>query len=143
MPVIQRSAIVPYSPEQMFNLVNDIAAYPEFLPWCHSSEIESQTETQIIASLEIAKGAIRKRFTTCNTLSEKQRIEMTLLKGPFKSLHGLWLFETIGDNGCQVSFSLEFELSNKLLSMTLGPWFSHVTNQLVDAFTERARVVYK
>ena len=142
MTVIQRQALVPYNPAQMFALVNDIDAYPKFLQWCSGAEVLSRTESLVEASLHISHSGLNKAFTTRNTLQADQRIEMTLVEGPFKKLHGIWLFEPLGEKGCKVSLNLEFEFSNKLLGMTLGPVFSKIANTLVDAFTQRASRVY-
>lgn len=141
MTVINRSALVPYSANQMFQLIDDIEQYAEFLPWCRSTQILSRDNNEVTASIEIAKAGINKTFTTKNINSENQ-IEMNLVDGPFKSLHGYWRFSELDENACKVSFNIEFHFSNKLLGMTLGPIFSQICNSLVNAFVSRAGKVY-
>lgn len=138
MTDIHKSALVPYSPEQMFNLVNDVNAYADFLPWCRSSKVLSATDNVIEASLEIAHGALHKTFATRNTLTGKEQIQMHLLEGPFKKLEGVWRFEALGDQGCKIMLDLSFEFSSRIMGMTLGPVFSAIANSLVDAFTQEA-----
>jgi ribosome-associated toxin RatA of RatAB toxin-antitoxin module len=139
---INKSALVPYSPEQMYALVDDITAYSEFLPWCKNAEEHHRTDSEVEASLEIAHSGFHKDFTTRNRLDPHRSIEMSLVKGPFKSLTGNWRFEALGDAGCKVSLDMEFEFSSKLLGMTFGPMFSKIAGTLMDSFIERAKVVY-
>lgn len=142
MKKISKHALVPYSAEQMFALVNDIAAYADFLPWCSQSEVLEQTEKEITASITIAYGSLNKSFTTLNILTPGSKMEMQLVEGPFKKLHGDWLFTQLGDDGSKVSLELEFEFKNKLISMTMGSVFSQIANTLVDSFAERATKMY-
>ena len=138
MTDIHKSALVVYSSEQMYDLVNDIESYADFLPWCRSSRVLREEDNVIEASLEIAHGALHKSFTTRNTLVPKQRIQMNLVEGPFKHLEGVWRFDPLGEQGCKVSLDLSFEFSSRLMGMTLGPVFSAIANSLVDAFTQQA-----
>lgn len=139
---INKSALVPYNPKQMYVLVDDIPAYADFLPWCRHSEEHHRTDNQVEASLEIAHSGLHKTFTTRNTLEPHRRIEIDLVEGPFKSLKGIWRFEPLGEEGCKVSLEMDFEFSNKLMSMTIGPLFSKIASTLMDSFIERAKVVY-
>ncbi len=141
MTIIQRSAFVPYSAKQMFDLVNDVEQYPQFLPWCANAHIVSQSPDDMEATVHIAKGLWRKAFTTLNRLVPNERIEMRLRQGPFLHLEGTWQFQSL-PTGCQVSFKLAFEFSNPLLAITLGPVFNQVAQSLVSAFTHRAIQVY-
>jgi ribosome-associated toxin RatA of RatAB toxin-antitoxin module len=142
MTRIHKSALVPYSAEQMYTLVDDIPAYPEFLPWCSSSKEINRGENEVEASLDIAHSGVHKSFTTRNRLEINKTIEMQLVEGPFKHLHGIWRFEPLGDAGSKVMLDLEFEFSSKLLGMTFGPLFSKIASSLVDAFIQRAQKVY-
>ena len=142
MTTIHKSALVPYSAEQMYTLVDDIPAYPEFLPWCSSSKEINRGELEVEASLDIAHSGVHKSFTTRNRLEINKTIEMQLVEGPFKHLHGIWRFEPLGDAGSKVMLDLEFEFSSKLLGMTFGPLFSKIASSLVDAFIQRAQKVY-
>ncbi len=132
-----------YSPAQMYALVNDIVAYPQFLPWCTASKILDASDTEISATLDIKKGVLQHQFSTRNTLTPDTSIDMQLIDGPFKQLAGHWNFGMIGDNqGCRVSLEMDFEFSNRVLSATLSPIFSQITGSMVDAFCKRAAEIY-
>ncbi len=143
MRVIKKAAVVPYSAAQMYDLVNDIEAYPEYLPWCRGSKILESSETEIAASIQLSRGGIHHTFSTINCLVPKKAIELKLLDGPFRHLKGLWRFEDLRDNGCRVSFDLEFEFSNKILDMAAGSFLEKVANTFLEAFSLRAKDVYK
>lgn len=142
MPSLKRSALVPYSTRQMYELVNDIESYPAFLPWCRSAKITSRDASQITATIRIAKGPVTKQFSTRNVLTQDQRIDMQLLDGPFRSLHGCWSFSEDPSGLCQVAFELDFEYSNALVAATLGPLFEHAADRLVYSFCVRASELY-
>ncbi|MEZ5479496.1 MAG: type II toxin-antitoxin system RatA family toxin [Thiolinea sp.] len=142
MAQISRSALVPYTPEQMYALVDNINAYPDFLPWCRSASEHSRDQDEVHASIEIAKGAVNKTFSTRNRMQPGKMIEMSLVDGPFKHLHGFWRFAELQPGACKVSLDLSFEFSNRLIGMAVGPVFNQVANTLVDSFVERAQVVY-
>ncbi len=142
MTTIERNALVPYTPHQMFELVNNIEDYPRFLPWCSTSEILSRSEKEIEATIDVAWSGIHKSFTTRNILHPNERMEMTLVKGPFKSLEGRWSFIPVGEHGCKVHMELEFELTGNILDKFFQPIFTTIANSLVDAFCKRAVEVY-
>lgn len=142
MTEVKREALVPFTTEQMYALVDDIAAYPQFLPWCRSTTVHERNEHEVRASIELAKGAVNKSFTTCNVTHPYGEIEMHLLEGPFKQLQGFWRFHELKPGACKVTLDLEFEFSNKLVALAIGPVFNQIANTLVDAFVERAREVY-
>lgn len=142
MTTISKSALVTHSPEEMFKLVDDISSYPEFLPWCGKSTEIYRDENKVEASLFISHSGLNKEFTTQNTNTAFDKIEMHLVNGPFKNLDGVWLFEPLGDSACKVSLNLDFEFSSKIISITLGPVFSKIANSLVDAFIKRADTIY-
>lgn len=143
MTLISRNALVPYSVEEMFALVDDIEVYAEFLPWCRSTEILSRDDNEVQASIEIARGALNKSFTTLNRLQKDKMIEMRLLKGPFKHLQGYWRFDALKDKSAsKISLDLEFEFESKLISFAVGPVFNQIGNSMVDAFCKRAVEVY-
>jgi len=139
---VNRNALVSYSTEEMYGLINNIDAYPTFLPWCREARILFQDEDEIRATIHFSKHGIDTSFTTRNRLQKNKMIEMRLIEGPFHHLQGFWRFEPMGETASKVSFDLEFELSNTLLSMAVGPVFSQIANALVDAFVSRAREVY-
>lgn len=143
MQHIKRSALVHYSPDEMFQLVNNVDEYASFLPWCRSSQVISESETEMVASIEIAKGVLNKTFTTHNLLTRGERIELKLVDGPFKKLSGYWQFDTLKtDNACKVNLELDFEFDNAMVSIAAKPVFTQIANSLVDSFCKRAVVVY-
>jgi len=142
MPIINKSALVPYDAVEMYALVDDIESYPEFLPWCGGSEIIERTDDEVKASILLSRSGIKKTFTTLNRLQRGKMIEMRLVEGPFRHLEGFWRFESLGESASKIMFDIEFEFSNKLLAMTVGPVFSQITSTMVDAFTTRAVEVY-
>ena len=142
MPRVRRSALLPYSAQQMFELVNDIERYPEFLPWCSEAHIVATAPDYRDAQLTILKGRLSERFTTRNVAVPPASIQMHLVDGPFRRLDGLWRFTSLGDVGCKVELELDFELAKALIQKTLGGLFAHATGTMVDAFCVRARAVY-
>lgn len=142
MSTIQRSALVPHSAQQMYQLVNDIEAYPEFLPWCSGAQILEDGDAVRVARVDISKGPLVQHFTTRNELQEGQSIQLALVEGPFRQLQGQWEFSAIGDQGCRVSFEIEFSFKSALIEKTLGPVFNEICTRLVDAFVTRARQLY-
>jgi len=139
---ISKSAIVPYSPQQMFALVNAINDYPQFLNWCSGASILNQSEHQITASVEINKGGFKQKFITKNTLRAFDLIEMELLDGPFKTLSGQWRFEALGDNAAKVALELQFSFKSRLMDIALSSIFTQIANSQLDAFIMRAKQVY-
>lgn len=143
MSHIERNALVLYSPAEMYQLVNDIAAYSSFLPWCKSSVVLEESANEMTASIEIARGVLNKTFTTCNTTSLNQRIDIALVNGPFKTLQGYWKFEALKtENASKISLVLDFEFNNTLMSIAARPIFTQIANSLVDSFCKRAVEVY-
>ena len=139
---VNKSALVPYRASEMFDLVNDIDSYTEFLPWCNRAEVLSRTESAVEATLELQKGAVSKTFTTRNANDRPGSIDISLLGGPFRQLQGGWRFQSLGDEGCNVSLELEFEFESRMVDMLFGAFFEETCNSLVDAFTARAVDVY-
>lgn len=142
MPTINKSALVAHEAGDMFDIVDDVESYPQFLPWCGSATVQSRSEDEVQASIEIAHRGIRKSFTTRNRLQKHKAIEMQLVDGPFKHLHGFWQFQKLGDNACKVTLDLEYEFANKLIDLAIGPVFGQIANTLVDAFCKRADEIY-
>lgn len=139
---IQRSALLPYPAQVLFDLVNDVDAYPQFLPWCAASEVLEQSDEHMLAALTIAKGSVSQRFLTRNNLQPGSRIEMSLREGPFSDLHGIWEFKALGEMACKISLDLTFEYAGPLVKATLGPLFTQAANTLVDAFCQRAKQLH-
>ena len=139
---ISKSAIVPYSCRQMYQLVNQINKYPQFLNWCSAAHILNQTENQIDASVSVNKGIFNQTFTTTNTLTPNARIDMQLKEGPFKQLTGAWIFIQLSDSACKINLELEFSFASRLVDMTIAPVFTSISNTQFDAFVKRAKQVY-
>ncbi len=142
MPRIERSALVLHSAQAMFNLVNDVARYPEFLPWCIDSNLVSDSDTELVAGLTISKGGIKQSFTTRNKKQSPQWMSMELIDGPFKKLNGMFTFKALSEDACKVILELDFEVAGKILGLTLTPVFKQAANTMVDAFVKRADALY-
>lgn len=142
MREVRRSALLPFTPAQMYDLVADIRRYPEFLPWCSSAEILAEDGEYVTARLGMSLGLVRAGFTTRNRLLPGVGMEMRLVDGPFRSLEGGWEFSAIGEAGTRAMLELVFETSGPIGGIVFGPAFELVCNQLVDAFGRRARQVY-
>jgi ribosome-associated toxin RatA of RatAB toxin-antitoxin module len=142
MNILKKNAIVPYSTHQMFELVNNIEDYPRFLPWCHSSKIISRTDTEVVATLEIAWKGMHKSFTTRNILFPYDKIEIDLVNGPLKHLDGIWQFHALNDRASKVLLDLEFEFAGGFIDHFFQPIFQHIANTLVDSFCKRAVELY-
>jgi len=139
--------LVGYPAEKMFDLVNDVDRYPEFLPWCGGVEIVDEDEQTVHAALKINYKGIKQRFSTRNRLErpvgEKTgSIVMVLVDGPFRVLDGQWRFKPLGEGACKIEFNLHYAFSSKLLEKMFGPVFSHIANSFVDAFVKRAEFLY-
>ena len=126
----------------MFELVNNIDDYSQFLNWCDSSSILNQSDNQITASVQINQGGLKQSFSTLNTLTPYKSIEMQLLDGPFDELLGEWRFETLGENASKVHLTLQFKFKSMLIDMALSPVFKSITNSQLDAFVSRAKYIY-
>lgn len=142
MKKITRSALLLYSAEQVYNLVNDVPKYPEFLPWCGGAKIVAQSETEMVASVTIAKLGFSKTFTTRNALVKNESIQMQLIEGPFSHLEGGWTFKSLDESACKITFDISFEVSHGLLNKALGPIFEQIASTFVASFCQRAKEVY-
>ncbi|MBD3895460.1 type II toxin-antitoxin system RatA family toxin [Halomonas sp. ML-15] len=142
MPTVNRSALVRHSPKAMFDLVNDFERYPEFLPGCRRARLIERDEEHLIGEMTLGRAGIEHSIMTRNDLVEPERIELSLVKGPFRRLRGRWLFTPMGEDACKVSLEMEFEFANRLLGMAFGKLFQQVAGQLVESFTRRADDLY-
>lgn len=140
--LVNRSALVTFSAQQMFDLVNDIEAYPQYMDGCTSATILRRGDDWLEARLELSKAGLTQGFVTRNQLQAPERMTMVLVDGPFKRLQGCWNFTPLAPDACKVSFELEFELQNKILGMAVGKLFETVAGRQVDALCERAKQVY-
>ncbi|MEZ8018736.1 SRPBCC family protein [Vibrio splendidus] len=142
MPKVTRSALVSFSADQMFSLVNDVARYHEFLPGCSGSRVIESSDSTMVASVDVSKAGISKTFTTSNRLADGAEILMELVDGPFKKLQGGWYFTPLDEQACKVELKLEFEFSSRMIEMAFGKIFNDLTSNMVSAFTQRAKQVY-
>jgi ribosome-associated toxin RatA of RatAB toxin-antitoxin module len=142
MQVVERSSLTTYTAAQMFALVNDVARYPEFLPWCIGASVQSISPEESIAELKVARGVLRADFSTRNILRPDAQINMRLLHGPFRELTGEWRFEAIGARGSRVHFRIEFEFKNRLTATAFNAVFEALCGTIIDAFLARAQTVY-
>ena len=142
MPRIQRSALVPYSSDEMFKLVTDVPQYGAFLPWCGGARILQREGDEVTAQVDIAYKSVKQTFTTENVYDEGKQITMRLKDGPFSNLNGVWKFIALDENACKIIFDLEFGFSNRLAGAVIGPVFSFIANGMVDAFHKRAIEIY-
>ncbi|MCC7487926.1 MAG: type II toxin-antitoxin system RatA family toxin [Burkholderiales bacterium] len=138
MHEVKRSIIVPHTPSRMFDLVDAVEAYPEFLPWCPAATVLHRDERTTRATLHIDFRGIRQSFTTENTKQPPFEMSLALVDGPFRSLAGGWRFMALGESGCRVEFRLAYEFSSGLLERLVGPVFGSIARDLVDAFVRRA-----
>lgn len=138
MPTVRRSALVERRAERMFDLVNDIPAYPRRFAWCDQAQLLEQADERMVARLDLGVGSFRTWFTTENTLQRPHRIDMRLKDGPFKRLDGRWEFQPLGDRACKVSLTLEFEPSSRLLGPALALGFQGLADRMVNDFVRVA-----
>ncbi len=138
MAQVQQSVLVMHRPEHMRALVEDVPAYPSFLPWCGGAAILEQQGAVTVASVTINFHGVRQSFTTRNTRTADGHIEVSLVDGPFRRLEGHWTFHPLGEDGCKVALVLEYEFANRLLERLIGPVFARIADSLVDAFVARA-----
>jgi ribosome-associated toxin RatA of RatAB toxin-antitoxin module len=142
MKRINRSALLPYRAQQMYDLVNDIEAYPSFMDGCVGAEVLRREDALVEARLDLSRGGVRHSLSTRNFLDAHHLIRLELLDGPFERFHGCWRFNPLGDAACKVSLELEFKASSALLGLAATRLFDRVSNDLVDALAHRARLVY-
>lgn len=142
MHVLNRRVVVPYSAKQIFELINDIASYPKFIPWCSASKIISMQEHEVIATLEISWRGVRKSFTTRNKLQPDQRIDISLVSGPLSYLTGNWYLRDLTQTTCEVNLDLNFAFMGRMIDFVFEPIFKYIANSLVDAFVQRAHAIY-
>lgn len=141
MPVIHRSALLPTPVARVYEVVRDVARYPEFLPWCRAAVVHQQSPEELIAELRIEATGMHASFTTRNVMLPHERIELHLVSGPFRSFEGAWHFKRLGDDeGCRVSLDLNFEFSGAraLLGGAVSGIFVRAADHMVDAFCQRA-----
>lgn len=142
MAQVIKSVLVAHSAQRMFELVDAVEKYSEFLPWCGGSECNFRDDKITRATLHINYRGIRQNFSTENVKTPPVLMQIRLIEGPFRTLDGSWRFTDLNGRGCKVELSLHYEFSNRLLEKLIGPVFSYIANSMVDAFVKRAQSVY-
>ena len=138
MHSIHKSAIVLHSSKKMFQLVDSVENYPNFLPWCGSTKIIERNNNKTIASIEINFKKIKQTFTTENTKERHRKMNIRLIDGPFKSLSGQWIFKDFDKHSCQIELKLEYQFSNIVLEKLISPVFNMIANTFIDEFIKEA-----
>jgi ribosome-associated toxin RatA of RatAB toxin-antitoxin module len=139
---VTKSVLVPYAAAQMFDLVDHVELYPQFLPWCGGARVLERVGNRKTARIDIDYHGVRAHFTTDNVNRPPESIVITLKDGPFRHLHGEWRFRVLGEHGCRVEFELAYEFATLLLDKVIGPVFGHIASTFIDAFVKRAEAVY-
>lgn len=139
---VSRSALVHFSAEQMFGLVDNVEQYPEFLPWCSSTRVTRRDVGTTCATIDISYRGIRQSFSTENRKQFPERMSMHLVEGPFRMLDGEWKFASLEDDACKIDFYLQYEFSSRILEKLAGPVFGYIASTMVDAFLKRAEQLY-
>jgi len=139
---IRRSALVTFSPEQMFDLVVDVERYPQFLPWVVGAEVHEKSGTGLLASMEMQRAGVKERFTTRNVMERPHWMTLALVHGPFRVLDGKWTFTPIADAGTRIDLAMRFEFANPVIALLFGKAFEQSCGQLIDAFVARAKQVH-
>jgi ribosome-associated toxin RatA of RatAB toxin-antitoxin module len=142
MQSVHRSVLVPYSAQQMFDLVNDVEHYCEFLPWCGGSEVLEARPNGKTARIDIVFKGVKTHFTTDNVNDPGKSITVNLRDGPFRTLNGEWVFKALAPDACKVEFTLTYEFKTQLLETLVGPVFNHIAHSFIDAFVKRAQARY-
>ena len=138
MQRVTKSVLVPFAATRMFELVDRVEEYPQFLPWCGGAKVLEQSGDRKTARINIDYHGVRAHFTTDNVNRPPESIVITLKDGPFRHLHGEWRFRALGDAGCKVEFELAYEFATQLLDKAIGPVFGHIARTFIDAFVKRA-----
>ncbi len=138
MTHVHRQALVRHTPEQMFDLVNDVEAYPRRFAWCSGAHVSEREGNQLVARLDLRFAGLTQHFVTRNTLERPRRIAMRFVEGPFRHLCGEWTFLPLGEEGCKVSLDLDFEISNPLTGLALSFGFQKLADRMVDDFVAEA-----
>lgn len=142
MALVEKSVLIAHSAAQMFELVDRVEDYPQFLPWCNRTELKFRDEHKTSATLFISYLSVKSHFTTENEKEIPRLMKISLVDGPFRRLDGAWHFKPLAENACKIEFQLTYEFSSRMFEKVIGPVFSHIANTFVDAFVKRAAQVY-
>ncbi|WP_329743500.1 type II toxin-antitoxin system RatA family toxin [Dyella sp. A6] len=139
---IRRTALVKHSPAQMFDLVNDVEAYPKRFPWCSGAEVLERGENMLVARLDLKFAGFHHSFTTRNTMDQPRRLQVSLVNGPLRALEGVWDFTALGDDGCKIALALDFDYAGRLGGAALRLGFQGLASRMVDDFCREADRAY-
>jgi coenzyme Q-binding protein COQ10 len=142
VPGIQETRRLPYTAEQMFDLVADVARYPEFLPWVVATRVRSDNDTEMVADMLVGFKALREKFTSRVIKQRPSRIEVIYVDGPMRDLDNVWAFRNLPDGGCEIDFCVDFAFKNKMFEMMAGQYFDRAFRKMVAAFDARAHALY-
>jgi ribosome-associated toxin RatA of RatAB toxin-antitoxin module len=143
MAAVKKIVLIEFTPRQMFDLVDNVERYPEFLPWCGGTELLRRDEQTTAARIHINYHGLKAHFATENDKEPPGRMMIRLTEGPFRQLDGMWQFIPLGQTACKIEFQLHYEFANKLLEKAVGPVFNHIANTFVDSFVKRAEQLYR
>ncbi len=138
MVVVDRSVLASYTANEMYALVDDVESYPQFLPWCEGTSVVLREPGRTVATIRANYHGLRQEVTTENANRPGERIDITLVSGPFRTLRGHWQFTPIGARGCRIDFRLEYQFASRILDKVAGPVFHKIADGFVDAFVRRA-----
>jgi ribosome-associated toxin RatA of RatAB toxin-antitoxin module len=142
MNKVEKTVLVMHSAQEMFNLVDAVEDYPQFLPWCGGIDLHERTDVSTSATLHINYHGIKQKFTTVNSKVFPTSMDIALKDGPFKHLEGDWRFIELRENACKIQFKLNYEFANHFLEKLISPVFNHIATTFVDSFVTRADNVY-
>lgn len=142
MAVVEKSVLIEHTAAHMFDLVDDVERYPQFLPWCGGVEVHEKIERQTVATLHIKYHGIKAHFSTVNQKEFPLLMTIRLRDGPFKRLDGNWRFTPLGETACKVELHLHYEFSSRLLEKAVGSVFNHIANTFIESFVKRAKDVH-
>ena len=138
MPTVVKSVIVPHTAQRMFDLVDGVERYPDFLPWCSGARVIERTVEVTCARMDIQYHGLRTHFSTRNVKHPPRRMELHLEDGPFDRLEGEWRFTPLGEEGCRIELAIDYALASSTMARVLAPVFGHIMETLVDRFVARA-----
>jgi ribosome-associated toxin RatA of RatAB toxin-antitoxin module len=139
---VSRSALLPYSDAQIFDVITDVRSYPAFLNWCTGMELHEESNQEMVATLTIAYSKLNFSFTTRNIMQRYDSVTMELVRGPFSQLRGRWQIQALSDTACKVSLAMDFEFENRLAQRLMGRVFENIVSTQLDAFNRRAAQLY-
>ena len=142
MPTHAEKRILPYTKEQLFDLVAQVERYPEFLPWCLGCRVKSRTDEQIVADMIIGFKVFREGFTSRVNLNKPDRVDVKYENGPFKYLDNHWIFNDMGEGKTEIDFYVDFEFRSRILQAAIGTVFNEAVRRMISAFEERAHDLY-